>query len=236
MGGMNVNWYSGFIQVLRDFRENFTLRSKWEHVDEHVPSWVRSVPWEKCANGCMVDVGCHYGYVSVYYIRKTNQKSFGFDVNPRIHSLLEKNIMHSPYAGKFLVQKYGLANENATTDYFSDTQYSGLTTIKPSQNMVIKNFGGPELSRKGTATVRKLDDNSVGEKIAFIKLDCEGSEPDVLRGAIKTIRRDKPMIVFEKLDETNMDCETILSKEGYQFRPLDKRNYLAIAGDLHDLS
>src|SRR5262249_35136776 len=46
--------------------------------------------------------------------------------------------------------------------------------------------------------INRLDDLlPAGVRIDFIKIDVEGAELDVLRGAQATIRRDKPRILFE---------------------------------------
>ena len=45
----------------------------------------------------------------------------------------------------------------------------------------------------------ELMDNVIpaGVKIDFIKIDVEGAELQVIRGGIETIRRNRPIIVFE---------------------------------------
>ena len=57
---------------------------------------------------------------------------------------------------------------------------------------------GEERTRTITVPVRRLDDVvEPARPIAFIKIDVEGAEYLVLRGAAATIRRDHPVIVFE---------------------------------------
>lgn len=43
----------------------------------------------------------------------------------------------------------------------------------------------------------KLDDVAVERRIAFIKIDVEGAELGVLSGAVETLRRSRPVVVFE---------------------------------------
>jgi FkbM family methyltransferase len=40
-------------------------------------------------------------------------------------------------------------------------------------------------------------DEHAPDGVALIKIDTDGSEPSVLRGAVKTLRRDRPSLVFE---------------------------------------
>ena len=52
--------------------------------------------------------------------------------------------------------------------------------------------------------VINLDDYCKNIKVDFIKIDVEGNELNVVLGAIKTITRDKPIVMFEySLENTN---------------------------------
>ena len=52
---------------------------------------------------------------------------------------------------------------------------------------------------KCRVATRRLDDDDVG-RLGFIKIDVEGSELNVLRGAEETIRAHKPVLLIE-IDE-----------------------------------
>jgi hypothetical protein len=61
------------------------------------------------------------------------------------------------------------------------------------------NSGLAHVADKGDVTVRSLalDDMDI-EPIDFLKMDCEGYEYFALKGAERTIRRDKPCILVEE--------------------------------------
>lgn len=218
-----------FIQIAKDFREELTLRKKWYTIPYYTPEWVRTVKLERFNNGCLVDVGCHYGLVSTYFVSKTNQLAHGFDVNPRIHRLLQKNLPGTPFEKRFIVHTHGLSDHPAHVQSYSDSKYSGATTIDPAQVGVAKSLLELELKKDHIVEVKTLD--SIAEtlgKISVIKIDCEGSEPHVIRGAAKTIARDHPAIIFEALTpEKRIECESILHAMHYRITPIDARNFLA---------
>lgn len=43
----------------------------------------------------------------------------------------------------------------------------------------------------------KIDNFNIKEKISFIKIDCEGHEIEVLSGAMKLIKKNKPILLVE---------------------------------------
>lgn len=84
----------------------------------------------------------------------------------------------------------------------------GLATIlKPDLNKV-HNFGGavslhdkPEFVNTETAVVTTLDHECAGLDVSFIKIDVEGYEQHVLRGAVETIARCRPVLAVERVHE-----------------------------------
>lgn len=52
---------------------------------------------------------------------------------------------------------------------------------------------------KGQGDIPMVTLDSIGlQGVDFIKVDCEGYEENVLRGAIETIKRDRPVIIVEQ--------------------------------------
>ena len=72
-----------------------------------------------------------------------------------------------------------------------------------------------------SALTVRLDDISP-DGVSLIKIDVEGGEMEVLKGALSTIRKDKPYIIVEifdeSLDETTKFIENLGYKRGRKFK------------------
>lgn len=66
------------------------------------------------------------------------------------------------------------------------------------------------------------------ENICFIKIDVEGMEIEVLKGAYETIQKSKPYIMVESFGEKIETVNGILSNIGYSYIELPGENYLFV--------
>lgn len=63
----------------------------------------------------------------------------------------------------------------------------------------------------------------------LIKIDVEGAEADVLRGASRLLKH-KPVIYLEVSDHTKHECRTVLENAGYRLEGRGGPNWLALPG------
>jgi FkbM family methyltransferase len=61
-------------------------------------------------------------------------------------------------------------------------------------------------------------------RLDFIKIDVEGAEDLVLRGAAKTLRRFRPTIIFEHNPESVANVAALLRQHEYRFADLSGKN------------
>lgn len=90
----------------------------------------------------------------------------------------------------------------------------GMFAASLPQNQTL---GGVHLkpSSAGDIQVRRLDD-VVSGPVDFIKIDVEKMEIDVLAGAMETIRRERPLICIEVMDENLEGFQSFLQEARYK--------------------
>ena len=139
-------------------------------------------------NSVCVDVGCHKGEILDLILGQSKQKHFAFEPIPVLNEEL-----HLKYGDSINLFGDALSNENGETtfNYVKNAPaYSGIKQRKYS-------VSNPEIE-KITVQLKKMDDVLVSaENIDLIKIDVEGAELGVLKGAKKIIQNHKPIIIFE---------------------------------------
>ncbi len=135
-----------------------------------------------------VDVGCHTGQVLEHMLAEAPDGThYAFEPLPELAAGLRERF---PGVNVFEV---ALSDVEGTAEFrhvVSRPAYSGLREREyPSDE---------EETTVIEVQTRRLDDLlPAGARIDFIKVDVEGAELQVFRGAVKTIASNKPYIVFE---------------------------------------
>jgi FkbM family methyltransferase len=156
--------------------------------------------WHSIASGLaegavFFDVGAHIGYDSLKAsaIVGKSGRVVAFEPNPNTVAQLKSNVEASG-AGNVDVQPIACSDREGTLTLFDSTLggNSGSTSLS-SEN------AGP-LMRPYTVRGRRIDDvvEELGlERIDVFKVDVEGAELIVLRGASDSIRRFHPRLILE---------------------------------------
>ena len=127
-----------------------------------------------------IDGGANYGIIS-YNLNSRFSKIYAFEVDTPVRECLKKN-----------VEKFQLDNVVVCDCGLSDKQE--LVSLN-----YLKNTFGTHINKQvaGTHICKTLDSFELTD-VGFIKLDCEGYEPYILRGAEQTIKKYKPVILMEE--------------------------------------
>lgn len=142
-------------------------------------------------NACCVDVGCHKGEIMDWFIQRSPKgKHWGFEPIPDMY---DKLVLKYQNNRNITIYPYALSETNGTTTF-------NLVVTNPAYSgMVKRNYDhANEKDQTIEVEMRTLDELLAAvNKIDLIKIDVEGAELQVLKGAAKTLARTKPTVIFE---------------------------------------
>lgn len=164
------------------------------------------------ATGLFADVGANIGLMSVLAARN-GAEVVAIEPGRMAYSLLLENLHNNRLADR--VEAVRAAAWSDDVDLF----------LQYSDQLALREIGKEGEKVKG----RKLDSILGGRKPDLIKIDVEGHSIEVLHGAVETLTRHHPAIVFEARPEKNElpPVMTELTKLGYSIARLDRTNWFA---------
>lgn len=143
---------------------------------------------------CCIDVGSHVGFWSKEFTENFKHV-YAFDPIPNVRECYVKNVTKDNYT----LYPYGLGNAEKKVNVLYNPDETGNTHVTNTGNLEIE--------------LKKLDSFEF-DKIDYIKIDAEGFEIEVVKGAEKLIQRDKPFIHVEMK-------EKVLVKQGLSKQKVD---------------
>jgi FkbM family methyltransferase len=169
-----------------------------------------------------VDAGAHIGFFTVQMAAAVGAEGrvYAFEPFDGNADLLERSVAENRFEDRVIVQRAAVGAA------------AGLATLTfPVETL---NSGGAYLLRDGTAPLagnRKkevplvaLDALDIRRPVRFIKMDVEGAEPQVIRGAALILKEDRPVILSE-LHPTQLDRASGVTADDFldQMRALGYR-------------
>jgi FkbM family methyltransferase len=158
-------------------------------------------------DGNSIDAGANAGHILKSLTKLSPMGShWAFEPIPRFAIRLRQKFPNATVEQLALSDHNGVENFNYLPE---DPAYSSLLK-RPDLE------AGMEVQPLRVA-VRRLDDCIPnGVSIAFIKIDVEGAEAAVLRGASQLLRNSRPVIVFECAAMKLSECIPTLEQAGLQ--------------------
>ena len=158
--------------------------------------------------GTMLDVGSNWGHHTFDAAVRKDAKVFAFEPNVDVFDDLSRIVSDLNLEQRVVPYNFGLGSENGDLTLSQIGFESGVGSIDSdfvskrvsASHLVIRIFDKLTLKKPiaQSVKIKVLDDFfDPNTAVDFIKIDCEGSELSVLKGALSLIERDKPNIVFE---------------------------------------
>ncbi|MEO3942031.1 FkbM family methyltransferase [Paenarthrobacter nicotinovorans] len=157
------------------------------------------------AGDLVLDVGANIGNHSLYFAAVCGAQVISFEPLPLAAEILQRNVDSNSLQEHIEVRRKALGEgrSKAKLDKM-DLSNVGATTF--------------ELSPEGDFDVSALDLEGILERVSLIKVDAEGMDLSVLKGATELISRDRPIIACEAATAVEqVALERFASEIGYAF-------------------
>ena len=197
-----------YTDALGNSAEDFILRKMRKHqafFEKGILSRVASMG----ITGTYLDCGSHLGNHAVFFSNYCkSDKVFAFEPFCYSYKALRANIQRNCPPGKVIASNIALGKESGI-GHLSIVNAANLGT-----NRFVENTDASAIPVYVTSLDIEIPKT---EKISFLKIDVEGQEVNLLQGATRLIKRDKPFIWVEVWDESFAQVQQILDAYGYRF-------------------
>lgn len=169
----------------------------------------------------ILDIGGNIGWNSLMFSEYGPVHTF----EPLFHKVVQKNIDQNSTKWPVTSHPYGLSDSEKSVEFWM-----------PLREGPVCNYGGARISDPTTheklsmsSPLKRLDDVYTGTP-CLMKIDVEGHELQVLKGAEQTIRKHMPNLYVEIFDFENGPVTKFLKEIGYkEIYPRPEHNYLFIS-------
>lgn len=138
-----------------------------------------------------IDIGCHIGEILDLMIKGAPLgKKIGFEPIPVLFSFLTGKYSNDPNVAIYPTALYDQAGTTTFQHVLNAPAYSGIKKRK---------YDGKHVEIDQITVETNLLDHFIPDDlhIDLIKIDVEGAEFKVMKGAVATLKRCKPVIIFE---------------------------------------
>jgi FkbM family methyltransferase len=139
------------------------------------------------------DVGAHIGFHAVFAEHRVGQRgrAFAFEADPRVYERLARNLSQFPWARAVNAAVWDRTG-SLTFERSSTKSESGWGSVS-----AVRDFGTGEHVEVASVALDDWFRDVQLERCDAIKLDAEGSELAVLRGARSLLEKFRPSLILE---------------------------------------
>ncbi len=180
---------------------------------------------EACRDkSCVIDVGAHIGLVSLPASQaiKSGGSVYAFEPAQINREYLNFHIRNNNIDNIFVSDCLVGNEEKESVTFFEDTKDNGMNSL-----LMLKDKGNFVTTQRHQITLDSFcDKNNIAPDL--VKIDVEGAEIMVLKGAAKTLKGYKPLIFLsihpshiEKLGSKLSDLLELIKDMGYEIKNPD---------------
>lgn len=170
-----------------------------------------------------LDVGASYGFVSKG-LSQIFDRVIASEVVPNVRHVLEQNVTYANMPNVEVLD-FGFGDKEKEIEIWFDPRYGGHASVFRQEHckdhhMIV-------------CPIKTIDSMNF-DVVDYIKIDVEGYELEVIKGAIETIKRCKPIISIEVSLNTwphlqsSHECGMILEQNGYEYHSTAVNDFIFI--------
>lgn len=175
-----------------------------------------------------IDAGANFGSISVPISKKLGQvgKLYSIEMSKVMVARLERNLQQNKCSNVEVINT-ALSETVGETVFFDEPELSEKI-----------NFGDIRINKENNGSQMKtttIDSLDIQDKVSFIKVDCQGYDLKVMKGAKNTIQKHKPVVVFEwEVDMSAIFGDTIedvfkfFSTLNYEVTKIEKDDWIGV--------
>lgn len=175
----------------------------------------------------VIDIGAHVGITTVHWLDNGFSHVHAFEINPSHFECLAENT--AEYNNRVILYPYGCSFEEKTVK-------AGYRTFKNSGSFqMLDDTTASKFAPESVfeVSVKRLDTHTF-DNISLIKIDVEGWELEVMKGAVNTIKQHRPVLFVEYMKGDHR--KTFHKYDNNEFiKILEEIDYVAVANpDIDD--
>ena len=163
--------------------------------DQYEPEILRFAVSLLGAGDVAVDVGAHIGFFAMQFAQAVGPTGMVYAYEPleRNADLLERSIAESRFGSRVALARAAVSERagHATLRFARETLNTGGAFLGDRAT------GVDESLQAVTVPTISLDDAALRRPVRLVKMDVEGAEPLVVRGATRLLGEDRPHIISE---------------------------------------
>ena len=174
-------------------------------------------------NKIFFDVGANMGVYSLFYAATFKSKVYSFEPSFRNLDLLAKNIVLNNLANYISVISNPVFDRETFNNFSQSKNIAGLAEATFAKKKEREENEFSRFDEKGSSyntlsvSLDKLFEDKLIQKPSLIKIDVDGNEIEVIKGAKKIIESDTCIsVLVETRSDTSKIIEKILQDSGYK--------------------
>ncbi|MFM9881768.1 MAG: FkbM family methyltransferase [Burkholderiales bacterium] len=149
----------------------------------------------------VIDAGANEGLFTLVAAKKVGSEGhvYAFEPSPRERAILEANVALNQLTNTTVLPQALAEMVGEATLTIAENEHAGQNTLGKFIYEVVKGVGSIQIF---TQTIDNLVRTKGLDRVDFIKADIEGAEAKMLRGALRTLRVHRPMLLLEISDQS----------------------------------